>query len=254
MNNKEFSEGFDTLVSSYRRFKDFDKQEMLDSIEFDEYEKSLYLTKAQEEIVISLYDGKNPFGESFESTEEMRRSLDFLVKTAHLGPEDLSRSGDKSLADTDFVDRCYVLPEDLMFITLEQVVLDDTSLGCYNGKIVSVQPVTQDEYNKIRKNPFRGPTKYKVLRLDPGYATTAGGKGTVSTRIIELISKYQFTQYVVRYLRRPKPIILETLPNELTIEGINEATECEVNPILHHKILERAVLMALRAKGINTDK
>lgn len=254
MNNKEFSEGFDTLVSSYRRFKDFDKQEMLDSIEFDEFEKSLYLTKAQEEIVISLYDGKNSFGDSFESTEEMRRSLDFLVETAHLGPDNISRSGDKSLEDIDFIDRCFILPEDVMFITLEQIIWNDSSLGCFNGKIVSVQPVTQDEYNKVRKNPFRGPTKYKALRLDPGYTTAAGRDSGTNIRVVEIVSKYQFDHYTVRYLRRPRPIILETLPNELTIEGINEATECELNPILHHKILERAVLMALRAKGINTDK
>ena len=252
MNTKEFSEGFDTLVSSYRRFKDFDKQEMLDSIEFDEYEKSLYLTKAQEELVISLYDGKNPFGDSFESTEEMRRSLDILVKTAHLGSDNISRSGDKSLLDTEFVDRCFVLPDDVMFITLEQVIWDDSSLGCFNGKIVSVQPITQDEYNKIRKNPFRGPTKYKALRLDPGYTLFSGE--IIGNRLVEIIAKYQFTDYTVRYLRKPNPIILEDLPNELTIEGVGVETQCELNPILHHKILERAVLMALRAKGINTDK
>ena len=54
MTLEEFSNGFDTLVNSYRRFKDFDKQEMLDSIEFDEYEKSFYLTKAQEEVVTNF--------------------------------------------------------------------------------------------------------------------------------------------------------------------------------------------------------
>lgn len=44
MTTEEFSNEFDTLVSSYRRFKDFDNQELLDSIEFDEFEKSFYLT------------------------------------------------------------------------------------------------------------------------------------------------------------------------------------------------------------------
>ena len=47
----------------------------------DEYEKSVFLTKAQEELVISLYDGRNSSGESFENTEEARRSLSSLVKT-----------------------------------------------------------------------------------------------------------------------------------------------------------------------------
>ena len=61
MKREEFSNGFDVLVNSYKRFKDFDKQEFLDSIEFNEYEKSLFLTKAQEELVSSLYNGKNPY-------------------------------------------------------------------------------------------------------------------------------------------------------------------------------------------------
>ncbi len=34
-------------------------------------EKSIFLTKAQEEIIIDLYNGKNPFGDSFEKTEEL---------------------------------------------------------------------------------------------------------------------------------------------------------------------------------------
>jgi len=44
MTNQEFSNEFDTLVNSYRRFKDFDDREILDSIEFNEYEKSVFLT------------------------------------------------------------------------------------------------------------------------------------------------------------------------------------------------------------------
>ena len=48
MGIEDFSNGFDTLVNSYRRFRDFDSMEASDTIEFDEYEKSLFLTKAQE--------------------------------------------------------------------------------------------------------------------------------------------------------------------------------------------------------------
>ena len=90
MNNRELSNQFDTLVNSYRRFRDFDKQEMPDTIEFDEYEKSLYLTKAQEELVVSLYNGKNTSGESFEQTEEQRRILSSLIKEAELSPIETS--------------------------------------------------------------------------------------------------------------------------------------------------------------------
>lgn len=59
MNVTEFSNEFDILLDSYRRFKDFDKQESYDSYDFNEYEKSVFLTKAQEDIIVELYSGKN---------------------------------------------------------------------------------------------------------------------------------------------------------------------------------------------------
>ena len=83
MTLEEFSNGFDTLVNSYKRFKDFDKQEILDSIEFDEFEKSFYLTRAQEEFVVNLYNGRNPYGVTFEGTEELRRYWNDENATKH---------------------------------------------------------------------------------------------------------------------------------------------------------------------------
>ena len=234
MTNEEFSNGFDILVNSYRRFKDFDKQESLDSIEFDEYEKSVYLTKAQEELVINFYNGKNPYGDSFESTEEMRRYLDALVKTKVFTMVDALRSIGVSANSVLFQ-----LPDDLAFITMEQITYDDEKLGCYNGSTADVYPVTQDEYSRVKDNPFRGPTKYKAIRLDSGDKT------------VELVLKYAIKEYLIKYLSKPEPIILETLPNGLTIEGASEQTECKLNSILHHTILERAVQMALQSKGIS---
>lgn len=237
MNLAEFSNGFDVLASSYRRFKDFDNKEILDSIEFNEYEKSLFLTSAQEQLVLGYYSGKNSFGESFEATEEVRRQLDSLVKTKEYTIEDEvgERIGvsDKSVF--------FSLPDNLAFITLEQVEFDDKKLGCYNHSVVNVYPTKQDEFNKVKNNPFRGATKYKVLRLDSG------------DNIVEIVSKYTIDKYLIRYVEKPEPIILENLPEGLTIEGVNIANPCKLNSILHNIILERAVLMALRAKGINTE-
>lgn len=234
MTLEEFSNGFDTLVNSYRRFKDFDKQEQLDSIEFDEFEKSLFLTKAQEELVINFYNGKNPYGDSFESTEEIRRYLEALVKTKTYSTEDRVDGTGVSTKSVFFN-----LPSDLAFITMEQITYGDESLGCYDGSIANVYPVTQDEYSRIKDNPFRGPTKYKAVRLDAGE-----GK-------VELVLKYDIKEYLIKYLSKPEPIILEDLPNDLTIEGVGTQQECKLNSILHHTILERAVQMALASKGIS---
>lgn len=237
MTIQEFSNTFDTLLNSYNTQAQFGEQASKREIVLDEYEKSFYLTKAQEEVVINFYNGKNPYGDSFESTEEMRRYLEGLVKTKVYLNED-SVDGTGVSIDSVF----YRLPNDIAFITMEQVIYGDDALGCYKGSTATVYPITQDEYSRIKNNPFRGPTKYKVIRLDAGDS------------LVELVSKYKIKEYLVRYLSKPEPIILETLPNDLTIEGQNERSECKLNSILHDTILDRAVQIALQAKGISVTK
>lgn len=237
MTPKEFSEGFDTLVSSYRRFKDFDKRENLDSIEFDEYEKSYYLTKAQEEYVVSLYSGRNGTGESFESTEEQRRYLSNLVREALLDP--ISNSSGLLLG-VGSKSKFFTLPEDLWFITYEAVNLTDVK--CEALTPMDVYPVTQDDYNKTKRNPFRGPNDRRALRLD------------LSDGVVEIVSKYPVSTYYVRYLKKPHPIVLEDLPNQLTVEGEGKESGCELHEALHQKILELAVSAALQSKSVGASK
>lgn len=237
MEREEFSNGFDVLVNSYKRFKDFDKQELLDSIEFNEYEKSLFLTKAQEELVTSLYNGKNPYGDSFESTEETRRYLSNLVAEKYLKP--ITNTSGTPLGITS-TSTFFTLPEDLWFITLESVVTSNSK--CRNEVYIKVYPTKQDEYLSIKDNPFRGANDRRALRLD------------LSEGNVEIICKYMIDAYYVRYIKKVPPIILEDLPNELTIEGKNEASDCILHEALHQKILERAVQIALQSKGYNLEK
>lgn len=237
MEREEFSNGFDVLVNSYKRFKDFDKQEILDSVEFNEYEKSLFLTKAQEELVISLYNGKNPYGDSFESTEEIRRYLSNLVAERYLKP--ITNTSGTPLGITN-TSTFFTLPEDLWFITLESVITRNSK--CRNEVYIKVYPTKQDEYLNIKDNPFRGANDRRALRLD------------LSEGNVEIICKYMIDSYYVRYVKKVPPIILEDLPNELTIEGKNEASDCILHEALHQKILERAVQTALQSKGYNFEK
>ena len=232
MNNQEFSNQFDTQVSSHMRFKDFDDKEALDSIEFDEYEKSLFLTRAQEELVLSLYNGRNSSLQSFEETEELRRHLSDLVEEAELSP--LASTSGKPVG-VDPKSRFFVLPDNLWFITYESVLLAEGK--CESHTTIQVVPATQDEYHRLRKNPFRGSNDRRALRLD------------LSGNTVEIVCKYPVSEYYVRYIKRLRPIILENLPNGLTIEGISVETPCEVHEGLHQRILELAVGMALQSKG-----
>ncbi len=238
MNIKEFSEGFDLLVDSYRRIKKFDSQQSFDTVEFNEYEKSQFLTIAQQELVVNFYNGKNPYGDYFEGTEELRRYLDNLVKTKVYSIED-AVSG-KKIAENSVL---FELPSDLAFITLEQVNYNDEALSCSDNTFTAtVYPVTQDEYDRVRTNPFRGPTKYRVLRLDSG------------DKKVELISKYKIDTYTIKYLSVPPPIVLEDLPNGLSVNGESNKKECILNSILHDTILRRAVSLALSSKSVGAKE
>lgn len=123
MTNEEFSNEFDTLINSSSVVKPFGISST--QLEFDEYEKSIFLTKAQEEIAEGLYTGK-ALGDSFEDTEQLRRYLADLVKTAILP----CKKAPKGLSDESVF---AVLPDDLWFITYESVILNGDT-PCINGK------------------------------------------------------------------------------------------------------------------------
>ena len=158
MTTQEFSNEFDTLLNSYSTTPPYGDENRLD-ITLDEYEKSVFLTKAQEEIVVELYAGKNQFGESFERTEEIRRYLSDLIKTVVLSDK---LTGHVGLSKTSMF---FELPEDVWLITYESATLKDERLGCLDGEEATIVPVTQDEYYRVAKNPFRGPSKGRAVRL-----------------------------------------------------------------------------------------
>lgn len=210
---EEFSNEFDVLLRSNSGY----------GLELDEYEKSVLLTEAQELFVKELYKGV-PYGESFEKTEEMRRSLDSLIKTAELVPT----ASQKGLGNSTM----FELPKDIWFITYESVKLNDPSAGCMNEKEIQVIPMTQDEWNRSSRNPFRKPSRRKAVRLDSG------------ALLVELMSNFQLGAYIIRYLAKPNPIILVDLEG-VSINGQTHRTECELNSVTHRAILEKAVQLAL---------
>lgn len=217
MTAQEFSNEFDILYNNIMSNQ---------APGLDDYEKSVFLTKSQEEVVISMYNGKNPFGDSFENTEEVRRYLSNLTKTYKTEEQIENHTG---LSDSSVFFR---LPEDLWFITYESADLENSSLECAKGNNTPVIPITQDEYHRIKKNPFRNASERRVLRLD------------LENGDVEIISKYKVKSYSVRYLSKPAPIILTDLPEGISINGVSAKTDCMLNPVLHRAILDGAVKLA----------
>ena len=229
MTTSEFSNEFDILISSYLQ--------SYNSMAFDEYEKSVFLTKAAYDLVVGLYSGRLNIQGTFESTEELRRYLDSLVKTKSYDTP--STSTNIGVSNSSIF---YTLPSNIAFITLEQIIFNDNTLGCFDGSRANVMPITHDEYNKIKDNPFRGPTRYKALRLDYG------------NHEVEIISKYKVGKYLIKYIEQPSPIVLENLPDNLSINGVSVQTECTLHPLLHRRILEMAVREALLSRGSQLKK
>lgn len=222
MTNKEFSDGFSTLLNSFG---------ITPNITLDEYEKSTFLTNAQEQLIIDIYSGRNViYGKSFEQTEELRRYLSNLVETYETSTKVTGKLGLSK--DSVF----FEIPQDTWFITYEVALLKDSRLGCLDGIEASVVPLPQDDLYRAKDNPFRGPSKDRVLRLD------------IKSNLAELISKYNVDKYLMRYISQPTPIILVDLPDGLSINGISTESECELNPVVHRAILERAVQLAIISK------
>ena len=205
MTNLEFLNEFDILYNSITSNQ---------APGLDAYEKSALLTTYQETLVRSLYNG-NITGQSFEETEEMRRSLDVLIQQASI-PSTTSNK--------------YSLPDEVMFIIQEEVIVDKNK-DCKNITI-PVVPVRYDEWNRIKSNPFKGPNERRVIRLDIG------------KKRVELKSIYPIQFYKVSYIRYPRPIILERLTGELSINNSKDESTCELDDSLHRIILEGAVRLA----------
>ena len=220
MDVQELSNLFDTLLQPYITKDVLGEQ---NTLAFDEYEKSIFLTKAQEQIVLELY-------QELEQSEENRKYLSNLIKTGNYVP---IGEQDNTLINNTFKSYKVEIEDSVLFMIYEQCTLSDEN-NCINGRIVSVVPTIHDDLDKVLKNPFKSPNNRKVIRLD-------------FDNKIELISKYNVSNYKIRYLKKPNPIILVKL-EDLNIDKKQEVSNGETNPILHERIVQRAVQLAVQSK------
>lgn len=241
MTVEEFSNEFDTLLNSYAHSPQFGEQSFQTDINLNEYEKSVFLTEAQEDIVKDLYSGKYST-DSFEANEQIRRELDTLVEqkdyVINADRNDSEQSAEK-LDDARYNHTVFKLDPGLLYIVYEQVSWS-TDNNCLASLIADVYPVTHDEYWRVRNNPFKGPNTKRVLRLDKGNSE------------VELVSKNSIGKYTIRYIKKPDPIVLTNLSDE-TIDNVSTPQTCKLNKSLHRDILDRAVRLALASRTINVS-
>lgn len=209
----------------------------------DDYEVSVLLTIAQEELVKNKNTPKsNKLQEGFEQSEKRRSELKNLIKdykvneTASFLQSSVEEFSNNIADNSSF----YRIPNDVFLIKYESAFIKTDN--CSNLQ-VEVKPLTLDEYNKQKKNPFKKPNNKIIWRLDYNSIEPGGN-------VVELISNHPINQYNMRYLKQPSPIILidlnteEYLDSGLTILGQTQQQTSELHPNFHSEIVRRAVELA----------
>lgn len=228
MTTQEFSNEFDVLYNNIMSNQ---------APGLDEYEKSVFLTKAQLEILKNYFNPKgNKYGQGFD--ENAKRQIDFSTLITVAKPSQYTPEG--GYVKFDDRSQLYKMPQDIL------LMLNETGINTVDGvkRLISIIPMNYEEYARLMSKPWKQPLKNQGWRL----FQSTGGVDFISEVVIKYNSS--LANYKIRYVKRPKPIILANLADEysnVSIEGINTITECELDPILHPEILQRAVELAKSA-------
>lgn len=225
MTTQEFSSEFDILYNNIMSNA---------APGLDEYEKSVFLTKAQEEILKNYFNPKgNKYQEGFDDNE--KRQIDFSGLVTVITIPSYSNSQYIKIDDRSLL---FLMPNDMLFALNEVCEITENNIN----RLVNVVPISFIEYSRLISKPYKRPLKNQCWRLI--------SSSSEKNRVFELILPFGSIvpgSYRIRYISRPAPIILVDLSTEypgLSINGITSVTECELDPSIHYEILQRAVELA----------
>lgn len=225
MTTQEFSSEFDILYNNIMSNA---------APGLDEYEKSVFLTKAQEEILKNYFNPKgNKYQEGFDDNE--KRQIDFSSLVTVITIPSYSNSQYIKIDDRSLL---FLMPNDMLFALNEVCEITENNIN----RLVNVVPISFIEYSRLISKPYKRPLKNQCWRLI--------SSNFEKDRVFELILPFGSIvpgSYRIRYISRPAPIILVDLSTEypgLSINGITSVTECELDPSIHYEILQRAVELA----------
>jgi hypothetical protein len=236
MTSTEFSNEFDILFNSIATNA---------APDIDLYEKSVYLTDAQEILIKQYFNPKgNKYQEGFENSSKRRNDLSQLVKPYKSVFSETINNNFKNFGITKD-SKFFKIPKNTFLIVQERadILLEgNTDLDLSNLIDVTVVPTTHDEINIELGNPFKNPNKKRVARLE------FSSEG-LDYNIVELINPFRILNYRFRYVKYPDPIILTNLdssfPGEnLSINNRNQETLCKLNYGIQREILKLAVKLA----------
>ena len=176
MTTQEFSNEFDVLYNNIMSNQ---------APGLDEYEKSVFLTKAQLEILKNYFNPKgNKYGQGFD--ENAKRQIDFSTLITVAKPSQYTPEG--GYVKFDDRSQLYKMPQDIL------LMLNETGINIVDGvkRLISIIPMNYEEYARLMSKPWKQPLKNQGWRL----FQSTGGVDFIS----EVVIKYNstLTDYKIR--------------------------------------------------------
>lgn len=222
MNTKEFSAQFDVLFNNITSNQ---------APGLNEFEKTVFLTKAQSQLINEYFNIRTDgIGGGFDGSQRRQYDFSSLILT-----EELDIIEGTEIDHIDERSKIVEFPEKY-FLSVNEAVKD----GTYQYSVI---PLSYAEYQRLMLKPYAFPVKKAVWRL-------INSKSPNGKVYAELIGKFNAdnAKFVIRYIQKPTPIILEDLHalygEDITVEGEWRETPCILPEETHQEILERAVTLA----------
>lgn len=156
MTTQEFSNEFDVLYNNIMSNQ---------APGLDEYEKSIFLTKAQEELVRDYFNSRNvKNAQGFDDSQKRQYDFSTLLSGAELydcADNIRALAASRLIAFNPVFDnrsRVYLAPSDLFLVINESI--EDSAKRRY-----SVLPISYDEYNRLMSKPYGFPLKRQAWRI-----------------------------------------------------------------------------------------
>lgn len=191
MTTQEFSNEFDVLYNNIMSNQ---------APGLDEYEKSIFLTKAQEELVRDYFNSRNvKNAQGFDDNQ--KRQYDFSTLLSSITLPDfidtymaLSVLGNVRY-NTIFDSRAkiYIAPSDLFLVINESI--EDSAKRRY-----SVLPISYDEYNRLMLKPYGFPLKRQAWRIISDRTSSLVGWGGKQVDDVSFLFKSKYFKTIEIYI------------------------------------------------------
>lgn len=182
MTTQEFSNEFEVLYNNIMSNQ---------APGLDEYEKSVFLTKAQEELVRDYFNSRNvKNAQGFDDSQKRQYDFSTLLSSAELHD---CADNIRALAASELItsnpvfdkrSRVYLAPSDLFLAINESI--EDSAKRRY-----SVLPISYDEYNRLMSKPYGFPLKRQAWRIISDRIPFLVGCGGKMTSFVIFLGEYR---------------------------------------------------------------